>query len=282
MKDLSSLKKYQMQKKDFLTFGSPIIEGMVALLGTEYPDNHFIIPSPDRKLYYHVIATDLDSEKKIEKMKREEPETLRQLLAENGYDPNIPLDRVKFVLGHDDFLTPATEWEHLSINLLDAAHEQVLRCPTWDEMLRVQRMFFEKDEDAIMIFPKKSEYVNFHEHTLHWWRHRNAFPEPVLDDAETRREYVEIDGAHYSMKISTNPEWTRYNFALVDNNHQLLRTFPTWSQMCAVKDHYIDKEQVAFTLSTQGVYGRQSSTNYGIDIWHGSKEIATPPKRLVY
>ena len=54
-------------------------------------------------------------------------------------------------------------WDHVSVSFQH-------RCPTWDEMKNVKEEFFEEDEVAIMIHPKKEDYVNFHPNCLHWWR----------------------------------------------------------------------------------------------------------------
>lgn len=41
------------------------------------------------------------------------------------------------------------------------------RTPTWEEMCFVKECFWEDEEEAIQIHPKKSEYVNYHNYCLH-------------------------------------------------------------------------------------------------------------------
>lgn len=54
-------------------------------------------------------------------------------------------------------------WDHVSVSLLK-------RCPTWDEMCWVKRLFFTDDEAVMQIHPRQDDYVNFHESCLHLWR----------------------------------------------------------------------------------------------------------------
>jgi hypothetical protein len=54
-------------------------------------------------------------------------------------------------------------WEHVSVSRPD-------RCPTWDEMCRVKRLFWEPDECVVQFHPPESEYVNVHRHCLHLWK----------------------------------------------------------------------------------------------------------------
>ena len=58
-------------------------------------------------------------------------------------------------------------WEHVSVH---AAEGDRSITPTWGEMCHIKDLFWD-DEDVVMqLHPKKSEYVNCHEHTLHLWR----------------------------------------------------------------------------------------------------------------
>jgi len=62
--------------------------------------------------------------------------------------------------------TNGDEWDHISISLRN-------RCPTWDEMELVKRLFFEPDELAIQYHVPVSDHINIHPHTLHLWRPHN-------------------------------------------------------------------------------------------------------------
>lgn len=54
-------------------------------------------------------------------------------------------------------------WDHVSV--FNRA-----RCPTWDEMRYVKKLFFRDDEVAMQLHPTKKDYVNYHPRCLHLWR----------------------------------------------------------------------------------------------------------------
>jgi len=54
-------------------------------------------------------------------------------------------------------------WEHVSVSLST-------RCPTWEEMCMVKRLFWDDDDCVVQYHPPKSEYVNCHPYCLHLWR----------------------------------------------------------------------------------------------------------------
>lgn len=56
-------------------------------------------------------------------------------------------------------------WEHVSVSI-----DNVERCPKWNEMCKIKDMFFKDDEVVMQLHPAKTEYINFHEYTLHLWR----------------------------------------------------------------------------------------------------------------
>jgi hypothetical protein len=63
-------------------------------------------------------------------------------------------------------------WEHASVSI--ALPERVaLRCPTWEEMCYIKKMFWDEEDCVIQYHPSKSEYVNYHPFVLHLWRPTN-------------------------------------------------------------------------------------------------------------
>ncbi len=56
--------------------------------------------------------------------------------------------------------------EHVSMSFPD-------RDPTWSEMCVLKDVFWEDEEECYQIHPKKSEYVNIHEHCLHIWSRKH-------------------------------------------------------------------------------------------------------------
>lgn len=65
-------------------------------------------------------------------------------------------------------------YEHVSV-----VPKHKFRIPSWDDMARLKEIFFDDEEEAYQIMPKKSEYVNIHERCLHLWRPVNG---KQLDD----------------------------------------------------------------------------------------------------
>lgn len=55
-------------------------------------------------------------------------------------------------------------WEHVSVSL------NKKRCPTWDEMCLVKKMFWDDSDCVVQFHPPKSDYVNNHKFCLHLWR----------------------------------------------------------------------------------------------------------------
>lgn len=57
----------------------------------------------------------------------------------------------------------ADGWEHVSVSIAS-------RCPTWDEMCFVKRLFWGEDETVVEFHPKRSMYVNKMPYCLHMWK----------------------------------------------------------------------------------------------------------------
>ena len=56
-------------------------------------------------------------------------------------------------------------WEHVSFSPFGG------KLPGWNDMCILKNIFFEDEEEAIQIHPKKSEYINLKENCLHLWRY---------------------------------------------------------------------------------------------------------------
>jgi hypothetical protein len=68
-----------------------------------------------------------------------------------------------------------TDWDHVSISLPDTPK----KCPSWDEMCIVKRLFWSDDACVVQFHPPASEYVNDHVGVLHLWRSlKEIFPLP--------------------------------------------------------------------------------------------------------
>lgn len=63
-------------------------------------------------------------------------------------------------------------WDHVSVS-------RTTRCPNWNEMTRVKRIFFRDDETAMQLHVPVAEHINYHPYTLHLWRPQHAeIPRP--------------------------------------------------------------------------------------------------------
>jgi hypothetical protein len=66
----------------------------------------------------------------------------------------------------------ASGWDHVSISLRD-------RCPRWEEMEQIKRLFFKDDEIAMQLHVSVSDHINLHPNVLHLWRpHDVQIPMP--------------------------------------------------------------------------------------------------------
>ena len=65
-----------------------------------------------------------------------------------------------------DFVVVASNgdgWDHVSVSTAN-------RCPTWEEMDRIKRIFFKPGEVAMQLHLPPDDHINCHPYTLHLWR----------------------------------------------------------------------------------------------------------------
>ena len=63
-------------------------------------------------------------------------------------------------------------WDHVSASRAD-------RCPSWEEMEQIKRLFFKDDETAMQLHVPPAEHISFHPNCLHLWRPtRESIPTP--------------------------------------------------------------------------------------------------------
>lgn len=84
------------------------------------------------------------------------------------------------VIGNRRFFVIASDgmgWEHVSVHCFDGNKN---RTPAWDEMCHIKDIFWDEEDVVMQLHPRKSQYVNIHENTLHLWRPIGAMiPEPI-------------------------------------------------------------------------------------------------------
>jgi hypothetical protein len=85
-------------------------------------------------------------------------------------------------LGGDDFVLTVQlciiasndgGWDHVSVSVRD-------RCPTWDEMEHIAKLFFKENEVAMQLYVPATDHINNMPFCLHWWRpHSKLKPIPL-------------------------------------------------------------------------------------------------------
>ena len=101
--------------------------------------------------------------KNIEEIKRSLKYVMR--LSLNTYASEIVAGRFK---GSVVFSNNEDGYEHVSFSPYGK------RTPDWEAMCELKDMFFDDEEEAYQIMPKKSEYVNLKDNCLHLWRPSNG------------------------------------------------------------------------------------------------------------
>jgi hypothetical protein len=54
-------------------------------------------------------------------------------------------------------------WDHISVST-------PTRCPIWEEMELIKRMFFREDEVCMQLHVATKDHISFHPNVLHLWR----------------------------------------------------------------------------------------------------------------
>jgi hypothetical protein len=77
----------------------------------------------------------------------------------------MPVGKVLFVQRSELLVVASTGegWDHVSVSLED-------RCPTWEEMEFIKKLFFRDDETAMQLHVPETDHVNVHPNCLHLWR----------------------------------------------------------------------------------------------------------------
>jgi hypothetical protein len=80
-----------------------------------------------------------------------------------GWTASRALIRVIASRGDVDAADEESRWDHVSVSLAD-------RCPTWEEMEFVKRLFFKPGEVAFQLHVPPARHISNHEFCLHIWR----------------------------------------------------------------------------------------------------------------
>lgn len=95
-------------------------------------------------------------------------------------------------------------WDHVSISRPD-------RCPTWEEMDAVKRLFFHPNEVAMQLHPAESEHISNHPTCLHIWRPcKGEIPLPPsamvglkgLSPSQVKQIMQQVQGGHQRIDLT--------------------------------------------------------------------------------
>lgn len=101
--------------------------------------------------------------KQIEDIKKSLPYVKK--IAVNTYSSEITIGKYK---GSVVFSNNERGYEHVSFCPYSG------KMPDWYAMCTLKDVFFDGEEEAYQIMPKKSEYVNMVDNCLHLWRPHNG------------------------------------------------------------------------------------------------------------
>src|SRR6266853_2919788 len=62
-------------------------------------------------------------------------------------------------------------WEHVSVSIEDSK-----KCPSWEEMCIVKRLFWPPEACVVQFHPAEADYINRHPGVLHLWSRVDGFP----------------------------------------------------------------------------------------------------------
>lgn len=65
-----------------------------------------------------------------------------------------------------EFGLPGIPWEHVSVTI----GGRVKRCPTWEEMEYIKRIFWAEDETVIQLHVPVADHISLHDYCLHLWK----------------------------------------------------------------------------------------------------------------
>lgn len=177
-------------------------------------------------------------------------------------------------------------WDHISVCLLDRKGRFIKRTLTWDEMCLIKKLFFYDDEYAVEFHPRKQDYIDDHHYVLHIWRSNILdFPLPNNEDynKQTNIENINIPRkkGYYNISIIQTNDWKRIQVSLLNWWHQQLKVFPTWDEMCAIKDIFFNDDEAIIEIHPSDEY-KIYEKDYTIDLWKPlNKELPLPNPDLV-
>ena len=149
-------------------------------------------------------------------------------------------------------------------------------------MCELKRIFFRPQEAPIQIHPAKQNYVNFHEFCLHIWKPIGFFPLPDLSlyalDQLGKRSTIRLKSGATVTVITDNSfrssEWKHISVSLQNR-------FPTWNEMCEVKDKFFKPEEAVIQIHS-AERDCVESDGFCLHLWMPIGAFPLPNPCLVY
>lgn len=85
-----------------------------------------------------------------------------------AFEVPSPVDRAPLMV----IASSGEGWDHVSVS-------RVNRCPNWQEMEHIKRLFFRDEETAMQLHLPPKDHISVHPYCLHLWRpHAIDIPRP--------------------------------------------------------------------------------------------------------
>lgn len=107
----------------------------------------------------------------------------------NGFF-RIPQSTMLSVVWYNVIAEDAGDWEHVSVTKLIKG---IAATPSWDEMCMIKDLFWGGEDECYQFHPKKSDYVNLHDHVLHIWRPSpgsEELPKPPMNNRKKKEPKI--------------------------------------------------------------------------------------------
>ena len=80
-------------------------------------------------------------------------------------------------------------WDHVSVSRKN-------RCPNWEEMEQIKRLFFHDHEVAMQLHVPPDDHISYHPYCLHIWRPQHLtipLPPAIMVGPKTKEEAVKLE-----------------------------------------------------------------------------------------
>lgn len=173
-------------------------------------------------------------------------------------------------------------WQHVSVQIINNKTGEK-RLPTYGEMEYIRNLFFRLDEMVIEFFPRREDYVNDSDTTLHLWvNNAGKVVIPNVEKMALKEQKVflvpTMDNLYLKTTCSWTDEWQIVSIEIVDGYYLKQQMYPNWDELCLVKDMYFNPNSSAYLIHNNAI----NRDNYKLYLWRNrNEEVCLPNPRLV-